>query len=191
MLEAVIFGVKLRIDFSFLVFSALIFLVRDGMTILSFFTVCMIHEIGHCLAICLSGGKIASITLYGTGIIMKPCRSGLFSLKNELFILLSGSAVNITLYLILKNVGGLELFSMLNLGAAVFNLMPYSSLDGGAVLRLLGENPRHGKIPLILLAVLQTAISIFLFLITLSDSVYFPVFCISLFYFVSEIKRFR
>lgn len=191
MLESVIFGVKLRIDFSFLVFAALIFLMRDGMTILGFFTVCMIHEIGHCLAICLSGGKISSVTLYGTGIIMKPCRSGLFSLKKELFILLSGPAVNIMLYLILKNIGGFELFSLLNLGAAVFNLMPYSSLDGGAVLRLLGESPRYGKAALIFLAALQTALPVYLLIAALSDSTYFPLFCISLFYYVSEIKRFR
>lgn len=191
MVEAVICGVKFRVDFSFLVFAALIFLVKDSAVILVYFTVCLVHEIGHGLAVCLSGGRISSVAFYGMGIIMVPCRSGLLTVKKELFILLSGPAVNILLFLLLRNADGFGLFALLNLCAAVFNLLPYSSLDGGAALLLLSDSLKCGKVILVLIGIIQPALSACLFLAALYERTLIPLFCVSLFYFLSEIKHFH
>lgn len=181
---------KFRVDFSFLVFAALIFLIRDVDVIWGFFSVCMIHEIGHGLAICLSGGRISTVTFYGMGIIMVPCRSGLLPMKKELFILLSGPAVNIILYLLLRGNGEFEAFALLNLCAAVFNLLPYSSLDGGAVLEIFVQNLKYGRTVFVFRVILQAGLSIVLLFLIMKERTLIPLFCVSLFYFVSEIKRF-
>lgn len=190
MVEAVIGGIKFRIDFSFLVFAALVFLIKNGAEIFSFFSVCMIHEIGHGLAVCLSGGKISSITFYGTGIIMKTDRTGIMPLKKELFILLSGPSVNIILFLLLWKKDMTETFALLNLCAAVFNLMPYSSLDGGAALLALSDSlPNRRNAVLIFLRAAQVTLPLLLLYGTFTDKQLFSLFCAAAFYSVSEIKR--
>lgn len=191
MVEAVICGVKFRVDFSFLVFASLIFLVKDTAAILAYFTVCLVHEIGHGSAVCLSGGRISSVTFYGMGIIMVPYRSGLLTVKKELFILLSGPAVNILLFLLLRSADSFGLFALLNLCAAVFNLLPYSSLDGGAALILLSESLKCGKVIRIIIGIIQSALPVCLFLAALKERTLLPLFCVTLFYFLSEIKRFH
>ncbi len=87
-------GVKIRIDFSFLVFSALIFLLKDAATVFAFSTVCLIHELGHAAALQFCGGKVSSLTFFGAGIKMLPDRRGMLPAKSELFVLLAGPAAN-------------------------------------------------------------------------------------------------
>lgn len=189
--EVVICGVRFRIDFSFLVFAALIFIIEEGALVSAFFTVCLIHEIGHAAAICMSGGKISSVTFYGTGIIMTHSRREIIPLKTELFILLSGPAINIFLYFILRKLHGMEQFALLNLCAAVFNLLPYSSLDGGSVLRLLADNLQCGRAIRTFMRTIQAGLSALLLIASLKEPAAMPFFCVSVFYFLSEIKLFR
>lgn len=60
-----------------------------------------------------------------------------------MFVLLSGPAVNLILYAILTvcKIGGL--LPVFNLAEGLFNLLPYSMLDGGAVLNLIAEGSTH------------------------------------------------
>lgn len=49
------------------------------------------------------------------------------------FVLLSGPAVNILLFTMLKAFGATGSFAMVNFAAGLYNLLPFSCLDGGAL----------------------------------------------------------
>lgn len=182
-------GVKIRIEFSFLVFLTLLFLIKNSMTVFCFFTVCLVHEAGHAAAVCFAGGSLSEIIFCGMGIRMIPSRGRILPLKSELFILLAGPAVNLVLFVFLNAIDPGNMFALLNLCAAVFNLMPYKLLDGGSAINLLSENTAHEKT----VGTIMTAVRIMLTLMALAVSVmygknYFPLFCIAVFYLFSEFR---
>lgn len=128
---------KIRVKFSFLLFNALLFMFRDTRLISAFYIACISHEIGHIAALKLTGGELKSIELSSSGIKMSasPC----CSVRDGIFVLLSGPAVNLILYAVLTLCGVGGLLPMFNLAEGLFNLLPYSMLDGGAVLNLIAE----------------------------------------------------
>ncbi len=134
---------KIKIKFSFLVFNALIFLLRDSEIICAFYIACISHELGHITAIKLTGGELKCIELSCFGI--KITASPYSSLKNGIFVLLSGPAVNLLLYIIFKMLQIDAPFTMFNLAEGLFNLLPYSMLDGGAVMNLIAEGSIYEK----------------------------------------------
>ena len=109
-----------RLDFSFLVFNALIFLMRENNTVMTFYAVCMIHELGHLFAIAVTGGKVKSVGFSGTGVIITPERNS----RHELFIMLAGAGANIITFalMIISGIGGM--FCLLNLCTAIYTLLP-------------------------------------------------------------------
>ena len=131
-MEVKIFGVKLRGDFSFLVMTAIVFLVSEGQRIREFFLVCLIHELAHAIALCLCGGSLGELIFSGFGIKMIPRRNFLSS-GRELFILIAGPMINIIMFTVFRG----SSFGILNLAAGIFNLLPYSKLDGGSILELI------------------------------------------------------
>lgn len=182
-------GVKIRVEFSFLVFLTLLFLIKSGRTVFCFFTVCLVHEAGHAAAVCFAGGSLSEIIFCGLGIRMIPRRDRILPLKSELLILLAGPAVNLVLFLLLNAIDPGNMFAVLNLCAAVFNLMPYKLLDGGSVINLLSENTAYEKT----VGTAMTAVRIMLTIMALTVSVrygkdYFPLFCIAVFYLFSEFR---
>lgn len=134
---------KIKIKFSFLVFNALIFLLRDSEIIFAFYIACISHELGHITAIKLTGGELKCIELSCFGI--KITASPYSSLKNGIFVLLSGPAVNLLLYIIFKIFEINGFFAVFNLAEGLFNLLPYSMLDGGAVMNLIAEGSIYEK----------------------------------------------
>lgn len=128
---------KVRIRFSFLLFNALLFSFRDGVMILSFYAVCLLHELGHIAALRLTGGELRSVEFSCFGIKMTAAPAA--NIGRGIIVLLSGPAVNLLLYAALRlaDMGGET--ALLSLCAGLFNLLPYSFLDGGAVLDLLAE----------------------------------------------------
>lgn len=188
MAEIKLWGVRICISFSFLVFLALLFLMKSGGTIFAFFTVCLIHELGHAAALCIAGGSLSQLTFCGMGIKMIPCRNKLLSFRNELFVLLAGPAVNISVFLILNTADRGNYFALLNLCAAVFNLLPYKMLDGGAVLQLLSDCSSCGKTfsaaaGLLRIALLLCAV----YAVFYWGMVCFPLLCTAVFYFFADI----
>lgn len=129
-----IFGCNVRLYFSFFVFNGLIFLIRSGGLVLAFYTVCAVHEAGHIIAVALCGGSVRSVELSGAGIRMNMRKGGTVPLRNSIFVLLAGPAANIAVFLIMKLTGCGGAFPLLNLLAACYNMLPYRSLDGGAVI---------------------------------------------------------
>ena len=133
----------MRADFSFFVFNALIFLLRDGGLVLAFYTVCLLHEAGHILALMLFGGNIRSVELSCFGIRMDRRRSSIMSAAKSVFVLLAGPAVNIIMYILMKLAGCGGVFPLLNIMAAVYNMLPYRCLDGGAIIAEFTAGTAH------------------------------------------------
>lgn len=184
-----IWGVNVRIDFSFLVFLTLLFLMKNGAEIFSFFTVCLLHEAGHAAAVYLTGGRLSSLIFCGMGIKMIPERSKIFPLKSEILVLLAGPAVNLSAFVLFNSADSGNFFALLNLCAAVFNLMPYKLLDGGSVINLISEQTGCEKI----VETILTAVRILIILITFYASLFcdkavFPLFCAAVFYFATELR---
>lgn len=178
---------KISVRFSFLVFLSLIFLIKNSAVIFSFFTVCAVHEAGHGAALYLTGGRLSAVIFSGTGIKMIPDRTFMPSLKSEIAMLLAGPLANIVLFLILNPLNGGNSFSQLSLCAGLFNLLPYSTLDGGAVLNLLIMHSKYERIFLRLLtavrlgAVIGAACASAAF-----GKEYIPLLCAAVFYFAAE-----
>ncbi len=108
---------------------------RDKRFVMNIITVCGLHESGHFAAMQLCGVRVREIRFSGTGIRIITRKSGAEPLVKSLFVLLSGPAVNILMYMLLKE--RLPDTALMSLGAGIYNLLPYSCLDGGAVLELL------------------------------------------------------
>ncbi|MBQ9897835.1 MAG: M50 family metallopeptidase [Ruminococcus sp.] len=130
--------------FSFLVLTALLFLLRDEKLILSLAAVCAVHEAGHLTAMSLTGARVRSVTLSAAGIRIETVRTPLRSVPRDILVLLAGPFANVLMYILLTAAHCPGSFPMLNLAAAAYNLLPYRTLDGGAVVgALICGTPRE------------------------------------------------
>ena len=125
---------RIHIGFSFLLFNAFLFMFCDGIMILSFYFVCLIHEMGHLVALKATGGELRRIELSFFGIRMVAAPAS--DLRCGAIVLLSGPAMNFITYMMLKVLDVGVRTAELSLAACLFNLMPFSSLDGGALLEM-------------------------------------------------------
>ena len=146
-------GVSVNISFSFLVFNALIFLIRDSRLIMAFYTTCAIHEAGHIFALKLTSGSVSGIIFSGAGIRIDTRKSCTLPLRSSLFVLIAGPAVNLIVYAVFRSCGGV--FPILNLAAALYNLLPYRSLDGGAIIALFVTGTPHERRAELILSVIK------------------------------------
>ena len=149
------------VRFSFLLFNGLVFLFRDSSIILSFYAVCLIHELGHISAIVFFKGQIKSVELSGYGIKIET--SPTLSVSSGIAVLLSGPLINIIVFLIFRNN---SFFSVLSLWEGLYNLLPFSFLDGGAAIKLItggSENERIYEIIRVAACVTATALLIMIF----------------------------
>ena len=180
---------RIHLHFSFLVFTALVFMLRSGELIFGFFTVCAIHEAGHIAAASLCGRKITSVDITGFGIRMETDRRHLSSINDDLYILLAGPAVNLAAFLLLSTGGCAGSFPLLNLAAALYNLLPYRQLDGGAVIALFTEGSVSEHTTVRLLTALKASISVILLIITLRSGFgTAPLFLASVILLINDIK---
>jgi len=124
-------------DFSFPAMLAVLFLQSDADLLKQAFLVCLIHELGHGLAMCLTKSGIQEIRLYAVGIRMKT-NACLLPDGKLLAVFLSGPVMNLICAVLFRNVSPVT--AVLHLGMGLFNLLPYRILDGGAVLEALLEN---------------------------------------------------
>ncbi|MCD7891873.1 MAG: hypothetical protein LUG26_09140 [Ruminococcus sp.] len=101
-------------------------------------------------------------------------------------MLLAGPAANLVLFAAFSMKDSGNYFAFLNLCAALFNLLPYSFLDGGAVLNLLFGFMRYSSPVLAavrLLPVLFAAYAV----IKYGNPLFIHLF-VSIFYFLSEFR---
>lgn len=171
------------VKFSFLVFNALIFLLRDSAVIMNFYAVCVIHEIGHLLAICVTGGKVKSVVFSGTGVVITPEKNS----RHELFIMLAGAGTNLIIYFLMRSMGIGGNFCMLNLATAIYNLLPYRQLDGGAALCMITDGTPNERTVNTFLTALKVVFSVILLAVVfLYGRDFLPLFIVSVMLFVSE-----
>lgn len=176
-------NIEYSVKFSFLVFNALIFLLRNSSVIMNFYAVCVIHEIGHLLAIGVTGGKVRSVVFSGTGVSITPEKNS----RYEFFVMLAGASANLIVFLLsgIWHISGT--FRMLNLATAVYNLLPYRQLDGGAALCMLTDGTPCERTVNNVLMVGKVIFSVILLAAVFLYSVEFlPLFIISVMLFVSE-----
>lgn len=181
-------GVSVKIGFSFLVFNALIFLIRDSRLIMAFYAACAIHEAGHIAALRLTGGSVAGVELSGAGIRIDTRKNCTYSLRSRLFVLVAGPAANLTVYALFNCHGGV--FPMLNLAAALYNLLPYRSLDGGAIIALFTLGTPHERTAeLILGAVKILIIAAALAVMTVCGRAAMPLLIASIGLFIGDMAK--
>lgn len=140
MIEFSLNKIKLRADFSFFAVIAVLFMLDDEINMISAFSVCFIHEIGHLIPMTLFGEKINLIRLYSAGIRIVPEKNPLKPFYMDIIILIGGSMMNfITAIIIIIINGDLNVFSLMNIIIGIFNLLPYRNFDGGEILISLIE----------------------------------------------------
>ena len=192
MISIRIYGAAVRIHFSFLVFNALIFLMRSCGLVLSFYAVCLLHEAGHLIALRHTGGSISTVDISGAGIVIGTRKDGSISDKSRLFVLLAGPAANILLYVLLSICGYHRSLAQLNLIAAVYNMLPYRSLDGGAIISLLSVGTvRERAVMHILTAVKLLMIALSAAAVHYCGREVFPLLAASLALFIGDIISLR
>lgn len=107
----------------------------------------LMHEVGHSIVALRHGVAVRSITLFIFGGLAWMEREA-DRPRAELEIALAGPAVNLALFALFAGLAGLfdptepglaifQWLAVLNLGVALFNLLPGFPLDGGRVLRAL------------------------------------------------------
>lgn len=128
---------KIKIDFSFPAMLLIIFMQADDNFIKQSLFVCLVHELGHGIAMCLTDSGIREIRFYSAGIRMETA-SGLLCMGQVLTICFSGPLMNLLCAGLYWNFS-LET-AILHLCMGIFNLLPFRILDGGAALECLFEN---------------------------------------------------
>ena len=93
---------RVRVGFSFLLFNGLLFLFCGGKMIFSFYSVCLLHELGHLAALRLTGGELrrAELSFFGIKMVAAPAAD----IGRGAVVLLSGPTANLLLYAVLCRV---------------------------------------------------------------------------------------
>jgi len=147
---------RYKIGFSFLFFNSVVFLTHDTGFITAFYGACTVHELGHILAVILTGGTVRSVEFSGIGIKMKATSTAVTA--ESIFVLLSGPAMNLIIFAFMKMCGMSGVFMWLNLCEGIYNLMPFDFLDGGAVADILITGSIHESICRKIILVFQVII---------------------------------
>ncbi len=133
---------KIKVELSFLVTLLALFLTNDPKLILFMLFSALVHELGHIFTLKLFGIRLKMIVLSlfgGTLVLDKK----LISYGKEAIVAVSGCLVNIVFsivfFAIIQRGFSSDVFFLLlsNTFYGIFNLLPISSLDGGAALKAL------------------------------------------------------
>jgi len=132
--------IRFTFDFTFFALFAVLSLFRFELAI-TLISACLIHEIGHIIAIYSFNGKISDVHFSALGIKIIPKKSIYLPYCKEIIILFSGPFFNFAFFFISMIISSsLIEFAYLNLALGVFNLLPFSRLDGGSILLIILEN---------------------------------------------------
>ncbi len=134
--EFSLWGIRLRFTFGF--FAVWAILLADSgnsecaeIALMS----CLLHESGHVAAMLLAGVKIRSLVFYSGGISLRSCTPAEYSgAFREIMILCGGCAVNLAVFAAAV-LAGSRMWALTNLSLALFNLLPFSTLDGGRLIK--------------------------------------------------------
>lgn len=134
------FGIIVKFDFIFFAIITLFTMLdKSGIGVLGLLA-CVIHEIGHIIALVVVGNKPKELAFEGGG--MKLVKGDNFlSYDKEIIILLSGSITNFILFIVFyfstNQINDMSIFAMVHLVLGVFNLLPINTLDGAKILNII------------------------------------------------------
>lgn len=128
-------GIYIDISFWFVAVTALMMIVFPKSKGLFCFLFCVLHEMGHLLAMMFFGKKPSEIKLDYFGMKIVTCEKYM-SAKEEIITALAGPLVNIVIFVIFFNLKQKDI-AYISLALAVFNLLPVQILDGGRILSML------------------------------------------------------
>ncbi len=132
MVEFTIFKIKIQIGFLFTATLSLLSLTDKSGSVFLSVVFSLLHELGHITAMALCKEQIESLAFHPFGISMKLKKSSALSFGEEVFVLLSGCAVNL-IFILLPTP---KTITYINIGIFLFNILPIANLDGGRVMRL-------------------------------------------------------
>lgn len=121
---------------SLLLIAGFILLSPTSATLALMGAVC-VHEMGHLLAILLTGGKVDGIRITPFGLMIAR-RERICSAETDLLVLLAGPFANLIFGLLFFGhpLPGIAAFASDNLSFALMNLLPVRPLDGGRALEI-------------------------------------------------------
>lgn len=121
---------------------------------------CTVHELGHLFGAVLFEVRVKTVTFWAGGVKMITERN-LRPLSYDIIILLAGPLFNFISAVYMQFTGNTPALAV-NLFLGIFNLLPFSELDGGSVLRLFFEHKMIN--PDIFMKITAAVFSLFLFL---------------------------
>ncbi len=122
------------LDKTTIFFLLIIILTGNFNHVFPYFSLLMIHEMGHALCGVILGYELDKITIYPYGGVTTFNLPINIPLKKELLILLFGPIFQIIGYFFLKSFKDISLYHYTLL---IFNLLPIYPLDGGRILNIL------------------------------------------------------
>lgn len=128
-------SVTFLLDFSFFFAAALTAILAGTHFFLLLFCAALLHELGHLLLIFICGHSIRYVHFSSAGILIRPIRC-YDAYWKDLLISAAGPAVNLALgtWAYLWN---MPTFAAVHLALGLFNLLPYSHLDGGSIIHAI------------------------------------------------------
>lgn len=128
-------GIKIRFTFGFFAVWAILIMCGSGKAAEITLISCLLHEAGHIIAMRLMKIKVRRLIFYSGGIMLTSsppieCTGSL----EEIIILSAGCIVNICVAAAAFSLGN-RLWGLINLALALFNMLPFSALDGGRIIR--------------------------------------------------------
>jgi len=147
-------GVNLTFEFAFFAVAALIFACGKS-DIYAFAAACLVHELGHIIAVHAFGGRVGEVTFSSTGIRMRTGKSVMLPAICDIVILVAGSFCNLLSFVLVRT-GKFAEFSLI---LGIFNLMPFSGLDGGCIVLTIGDIFCQSRTAVILLKIAAVIIT--------------------------------
>ncbi|MGN1403905.1 MAG: site-2 protease family protein [Ruminococcus sp.] len=126
-------GITICLDFSFFAVAACIALLGGAQLFLEILFACLLHELGHLTAMVCFHRRVQCVICCGAGVTIQPAGDYAAYWQDQI-VLLAGPLANLCFGGVLLAIRGVCSFGMLHLGLGLFNLMPFSHLDGGSIL---------------------------------------------------------
>ncbi len=183
MIDFNIKGVRLTFDFGFFMVLAFFSLFDIYGLALCVLCACIIHESGHIITAVLCGVDIRAVHFRAEGIRIVTDRR-INALSKDALILLSGPLLNLAAAILYYIIGDDAAFSV-NLIMGCYNLLPFSKLDGGALLYEMLEWSGIFSTVVMRISAVITALAVILFFI-LSDAGNIILYITLIFLAVSE-----
>ena len=141
MIELRLRGVRLRLDFSFFAVLLLFLLLdKSGYGLMGLYA-CLIHELGHVIAMAFCGCRPDHVDFYGAGIRITSYDEYKLAFWPQLAVLAFGSLANFISFGLLYATSEYDLsarmFAVIHLLIGLFNMLPLPVFDGGRILSLL------------------------------------------------------